>query len=208
MNKARYNRISSPNQNLERQLQRNHPNEIIFNDVVSGAVSFKDREKGQELMKAIEAGNINFVSVAAVDRLGRNVNDVLDTLKYFTEKDVTLRVDNLGIESMADGKPNQVFKLIISVLGNVAEMERANLRERQLEGIAIAKAKGIYKGRERGSGMSEKDFLNKYKHVVKEINNHPNLSIRKMAKITNVSVGTVQRIKKIGMHPNDIKKIP
>lgn len=197
MKKARYNRISSPNQNLERQLERNHPDEIIFNDVVSGAVSFKDREKGQELMKAIEVGTINFVSVTAVDRLGRSVNDVLDTLKYFTEKNVTLRVDNLGIESMADGKPNQVFKLIISVLGNVAEMERANLRERQLEGIAIAKTKGVYKGRERGSGMDEKEFLNKYKHVIKEIKSNPNLSVRKLAKITLVSVGTVQSVKKM-----------
>jgi len=196
MKKARYNRISSPNQKLERQLERSHPDELIFNDVVSGAVSFKEREKGQKLIKAIEDGSIGFVSVAAVDRLGRNVNDVLDTLKYFTDNNVTLRVDNLGIESMADGKPNQVFKLIISVLGNVAEMERSNLRERQLEGIALAKAKGLYKGRERGTFMKKAEFLNKYKHVVKEVQSHPELSVRKIAKITNVSVGTVQKVKK------------
>ena len=108
-----------------------------------------------------------------------------------------LRVDNLGIESMVNGKPNQVFKLIVSVLGNVAEMERENLRERQLEGTAIAKAKGVYKGRERGSGMDEKEYLDKYKLVVKEIKSNPNLSIRKLAKITQVSVGTVQSVKKI-----------
>lgn len=197
MKKARYNRISSPNQKLERQLERNHPDEIIYNDVVSGAVSFKEREKGQKLIKAVEDGSIGFVSVAAVDRLGRNVNDVLDTLKYFTDNNVTLRVDNLGIESMADGKPNQVFKLIISVLGNVAEMERANLRERQLEGIKLAKAKGVYKGRVRGSSMSTDEYLEKYKNVVKEIKSHPDLSIRKMAKITQVSIGTVQSVKKL-----------
>jgi len=197
MKKARYNRISSPNQKLERQLERSHPDEIIYNDVVSGAVSFKEREKGQKLINAVEDGSIGFVSVAAVDRLGRNVNDVLDTLKYFTDNNVTLRVDNLGIESMVDGKPNQVFKLIISVLGNVAEMERSNLRERQQEGIALAKAKGLYKGRERGTFMKKTEFLNKYKHVIKEVQSHPDLSIRKVAKITNVSVGTVQKIKKL-----------
>ena len=98
---------------------------------------------------------------------------------------------------MVDGKPNQVFKLIVSVLGNVAEMERANLRERQMEGIAVAKAKGIYRGRERGSSMSESEFLAKYKHVVKEIKNHQNLPVRKLAKITGVSVGTIQNVKKI-----------
>lgn len=195
MKKARYNRISSPNQKLERQLVRNHPDEIIFNDVISGAVAFKEREQGKALMDAIDNGDINFVSVAAVDRLGRNLYDVLTTLEYFNYKNVILRVDNLGLESMVDGKPNQVFKLIISVLGNVAEMERNNLRERQLEGIKIAKAKGVYKGRERGSSMSDEAFLNKHKSVVKEINKHPNLSIRKLAKITGVSVGTVQNVK-------------
>ena len=197
MKKARYNRISSPNQKLERQLERNHPDEIIFNDVVSGAVAFKEREKGMELIQAVEAGSVDFVSVAAVDRLGRNLYDVLTTLEYFTEKGVVLRVDNLGLESMVDGKPNQVFKLIVSVLGNVAEMERANLRERQLEGIAVAKAKGVYKGRQRGSSMNVQELLEKYKHVTKEIKNHPDLPVRKLAKITSVSVGTAQRVKKV-----------
>ncbi|WP_035715984.1 recombinase family protein [Christiangramia echinicola] len=193
--RARYNRISSPNQKLERQLQRNHPDEIIYNDVVSGAIAFEHRDKGKELIKAIEDGKVIFVSVAAVDRLGRNLSDLINTLEYFTSKGVVLRVDNLGIESMIGGKPNPVFKLILSVLGNVAEMERANLRERQLEGIAIAKAKGVYKGRVRGSSMSKKDFLLKYSHVVKEIRAHENLPVRKIAKITEVGVGTVQRVK-------------
>lgn len=193
--RARYNRISSPNQKLERQLQRNHPDEIIFNDVVSGAVAFNHREKGKELIKAIEDDKVDFVSVAAVDRLGRNLSDLINTLEYFTSKGVVLRVDNLGIESMVGGKPNPVFKLILSVLGNVAEMERANLRERQLEGIAVAKAKGVYKGRVKGSSMSRKDFLQKYSHVVKEIEAYDNLPVRKLAKLSGVGVGTVQRVK-------------
>ena len=195
MNKARYNRISSPNQKLERQLVRNHPDERIYNDIISGAIAFKDREQGNALIEAIERDEIDFVSVAAVDRLGRNLYDVLTTLEFFNDQGVVLRVDNLGIESMVNGKPNQVFKLIVSVLGNVAEMERENLRERQLEGIRIAKAKGIYKGRERGTSMSKEDFLEKHKLVVKEIYQHPDLSIRKLAKITGVSVGTVQNVK-------------
>ncbi len=197
MNKARYNRISSSNQKLERQLVRNHPDEVIYNDVVSGAVAFKDREQGQKLMQAVEAGLIDFISVAAVDRLGRNLYDVLTTLEYFTDNNVVLRVDNLGLESMVDGKPNQVFKLILSVLANVAEMERANLRERQLEGIAVAKAKGTYKGRVKGSSMDESKFLEKYSHVVKEIRKHQDLSIRKLSKLTDVSVGTVQKIRSL-----------
>lgn len=195
MKKARYNRISSPNQKLERQLIRNHPDEKIYNDVVSGSIAFKDRKQGEALMNAVIRNEVNFVSVAAVDRLGRNLYDVLTTLEFFNDQGVILRVDNLGIESMVNGKPNQVFKLIVSVLGNVAEMERENLRERQREGIAIAKTKGIYKGRVRGTSMSKQEFLDKHTKVVREINQHPDLSIRKLAKITGVSIGTVQNVK-------------
>jgi DNA invertase Pin-like site-specific DNA recombinase len=195
MKKARYNRISSPNQKLERQLVRNHPDELIFNDIISGSIAFEDRPKGKELIQCIEKGDIDFVSVAQVDRLGRNLYDVLTTLEFFNKNNVVLRVDNLGLESMVDGKPNPVFKLILSVLANVAEMERTNLRERQLEGIAVAKAKGVYKGRVRGSTMNKSEFLSKYSNVVKEIKNHPELSVRKLAKITGASIGTVQRVK-------------
>lgn len=197
MKKARYNRISSSNQKLERQLVRNHPDELIFNDVISGSVAFEDRPKGKELIDSIKRDEIDFVSVTAVDRLGRNLYDVLTTLEFFNKNNVVLRVDNLGLESMVNGKPNQVFKLILSVLANVAEMERTNLRERQLEGIAVAKAKGVYKGRVRGSSMNEDEFLDKYKNVVKEVKNHPELSIRKISKLTGASVGTVQRVKSL-----------
>jgi len=197
MRKARYNRISTKNQKLERQLKKNHPDEIIFNDVISGSIAFKERSKGLELINEIEKDNIDFVSVSSVDRLGRNLFDVLTTLEYFNSKNVILRVDNLGLESMVNGKSNQVFKLIISVLGNVAEMERENIRERQLEGIAIAKANGKYKGRVKGSSMNDEEFLNKYKKVLKEIKSHPNLPIRKIAKLGGVSVGTAQKLKKL-----------
>lgn len=196
MQKARYNRISTASQKIERQLKRNHKDEVIYNDVISGATAFNERPKGKELIEDIKAGRINFVSVAAVDRLGRSLYDVLTTLEFFTENNVVLRVDNLGIESMVNSKPNPVFKLIVTVLGNVAEMERNSLRERQLEGIAIAKAKGVYKGRVRGSSMNQSEFLDKYKHVVKEFNASPSLSIRKVAKLTGVSIGTAQNVKK------------
>lgn len=195
MIKARYNRVSTANQKLERQLQKIHPKEKIFNDIISGSIPFSDRPQGKKIVEAIENKKINFISVSSIDRLGRNLGDILKTLEYFNDNKVVLRVDNLGIESFVGGKPNQVFKLIISVLGNVAEMERENIRERQLEGIAIAKSKGKYKGRARGTSMSTKEFLLKHKDVVKTIDNHPKLSIRKIAKLCDKSVGTVQQVK-------------
>lgn len=93
------------------------------------------------MFKAVEVGSINFVSVAALDRMGRNLQDLINTIEFFNSHKVILRIDNLGIDSMVDGKPNPISKLIATVLGNVAEMERTNLRERQLRVLPLPKQK-------------------------------------------------------------------
>jgi DNA invertase Pin-like site-specific DNA recombinase len=193
--KARYNRISTANQNLERQLAKQNPDEVLFNDVVSGSVAFAERLRGKELISEIEAGKINYVVVSSIDRLGRNLFDIVKTLEYFNQNCVTLRVDNLGLESMVLGKVNPTFNLIISVMANVAQMERESLLERQREGIAIAKAKGVYNGRVKGSTQSDVEVLGKYKNVVKYLNNGQ--SLRNTAKLCDVALGTVQKVKAI-----------
>jgi DNA invertase Pin-like site-specific DNA recombinase len=66
--------------------------------------------------------------------------------------------------------------------------------ERQKEGIALAKAKGVYKGRERGSKEVKDEFLSKYPNVIKELKSSDN-SLRKVAKLCDVSLGTVQKVK-------------
>ncbi|PQJ31913.1 transposase [Nonlabens arenilitoris] len=191
--KARYNRISTANQNLERQLAKQAKGETIYNDVISGSVLFNKRPKGQELTEDIKSGKITYVSVSSIDRLGRNLIDILQTVQFFTDNGVNLMVDNLGITSLIDGKPNSTFNLIISVMGNVAQMERETLLERQREGIAIAKAKGTYKGRVRGSVEAKEDFLSKYPDVIKSLKKGN--SLRDTAKISECSLGTVQKVK-------------
>ncbi|WP_146106072.1 recombinase family protein [Apibacter adventoris] len=153
-----------------------------------------EREKGKELLQDIETGSINYISVHSIDRLGRNLFDILSTLEVFNEKNITLKVDNLGIESLVNGKPNSAFKLIISVMANIAEMKQTML-ERQREGIKIAIAKGIYKGRVKGSKETDQHVLDKYKNVVKYLKQGQ--SLRNTAKLCNVSLGTVQKVKGI-----------
>jgi DNA invertase Pin-like site-specific DNA recombinase len=193
--KARYIRISTGGQNIERQLIRKHPNEELFIDVVSGVVPFADRIKGKDLLNRIKVKSINYITIHSIDRLGRNLFDILSTLETLNNHNVVLKVDNLGIESIIAGKPNFAFKLIISVMGNIAEMERNTLLERQREGIAIARAKGIYKGRVKGSKESELQFLTKHKSVIKFLNQ--NHSLRNISKLCDVSLGTAQKVKKI-----------
>ena len=186
---------ADPYQNTERQLQKNHPNEELYIDIVSGAIPFKEREQGKRMIEEIEKGLINYISVHSIDRLGRNLFDILATLELLNERKIILKVDNLGIESLVNNKPNSAFKLIISVMANIAEMERETLLERQREGIKIAIAKGVYKGRVKGSKETDEQVLSKYKEVVKYL--RKGQSLRNTAKLCNVSLGTVQKVKKI-----------
>ncbi|MNU12580.1 putative transposon Tn552 DNA-invertase bin3 [compost metagenome] len=199
--KARYIRVSTGNQNTERQLQKSHPHEKLYIDIISGAIPFSQRPEGKKMLKDIEAGLIDYISVNSIDRLGRNLFDILATLEFLNEKKIVLKTDNLGIESLINGKPNSAFKLIISVMANIAEMERETLLERQREGINIAIAKGVYKGRLKGSVESDEQVLDKYKEVVKYLKKGQ--SLRDTAKLCNVSLGTVQKVKQILNKTND-----
>ncbi|KAF2520055.1 recombinase family protein [Flavobacterium salilacus subsp. salilacus] len=195
MKKARYIRVSSATQNNIRQLEKAHPDERVFIDVVSGAVPFNEREQGKALIDAVEAKEIDYISTSQLDRLGRDSFNIIETCEYFNKMGVILKIDNLGIESLVGGKPSPTFKMITAVLANVAEMQRDSIRESQEQGIKIAKAQGKFKGRAKGTTLSDNEFLSKHKAVVKELRG--GTSIRKTAKLCDVSVSTVQRVKKI-----------
>ena len=193
MQRARYIRTSTLNQNEARQLAKQHEGEVLFIDKVSGTVPFNKREQASKLLEEINHGHIKFLSVSSIDRLGRGTLNIIETLELLTERGVTLRVDNLGLESLINGKENPTFKLIVSVMANIAEMERTTLRERQLEGIEQAKKRGVYKGRVKGSTDSKEVILERYKEVVRHL--RMNKPLRDIASRCNVSLGTVQKVK-------------
>lgn len=193
--KARYIRTSTLNQNEARQLAKQHADEVLFIDKVSGTIPFIDREHAKRLIDEIEVGQIDYLSVSSIDRLGRNTIDVLQTIDKLTKAGVVIKVDNLGLESLVNGKENPTFKLISSVLANISEMERTTLRERQLEGIEIAKKNGTYKGRVKGTTESKDEFLTKYKEVSRLL--RMNKSLRDIASRSGASLATVQKVKKM-----------
>lgn len=195
MRAARYIRISTKNQKYERQLQNKYPNEIIYLDIVSGITEFKKRPRGAQLYREIIDNKIDKLFVHSIDRLGRNTLDILSTLDFLNKHKVNLRVENLGIESLVQNKPNMVFKLIISVLANVYEMERETLLERQQEGIKLAKLNGKYKGRLKGSSEDIETFLLRHKKTIKLIKRK--YSLRNVAKLCGISLSTVQKVKRL-----------
>jgi DNA invertase Pin-like site-specific DNA recombinase len=193
--KARYIRTSTLHQNEARQIAKQHPDEKIFIDKISGAIPFSDRPQAKQLMTEINTGAVTYLSVSSIDRLGRSTIDVLQTIEVLTKAGVTLKVDNLGLESLVNGKENPTFKLIVSVLANISEMERSTLRERQLEGIAEAKKRNAYNGRVKGTTESKEVVLDKYKEVVRFL--RLKKSLRDTASRCDVSLGTVQKVKRI-----------
>lgn len=80
-------------------------------------------------------------------------------------------------------------------MASIAELERNSILERQKEGIAIAKANGVYKGRLKGSKESDDVFLSRYKKVVKSLKKGH--SLRDVVNICGVSLGTVQKVKNL-----------
>lgn len=195
MTKVKYIRVSTLEQNTERQQKNENDFNKIYVDKTSGSISFFDRQQSKKLINDISLGKIAEVHVVSIDRIGRNILDILTVCEYFTNNDVNLYVENIGMYSMIEDKPNPIFKMIVSVLGNVAEMERNNMLERQKAGIEIAKAKGVYKGRLYGSRMTDEEFLKKYKKV--EIELRKGESLRRSAKLGEVSLGVAQKVKRL-----------
>lgn len=200
MKKSRYIRQSTKNQTNLRQLAKAHPDEILYIDIISGSVPFAERPEGKKLIQSIEAGETNFVSFHAIDRCGRLTINVLQTLQYFFDKGVVVKIDNLALESMINGRANPVFNLITTILSELSSLEKSSLLERQAEGIAQSKLRGVYKGRVKGTTDSPEEILAKHKKAIKALKSNPTLSLRQIAKLASdidykVSANTVKKVK-------------
>lgn len=198
--KVTYIRVSSILQNIDRQLAKTGKDDIIIEDRVSGTVPFFERPGGKKIMELIHSNSISELKVHQIDRLGRNLLDILNTIKYFTEHHIPIHFITQGLKTLDDkGHENPISKMIISILGIVSEMERNNIRERQLEGIAIAKAKGKFLGRKTGTTEDVQKFLNKpiNKKALEYL--RKNYTQKEISKILGISINTVGKVKKLGL---------
>ena len=137
-----YIRVSTFEQNTERQLEGSTVDRT-FIDKASG----KNTERPQltELMNFARAGDT--VMVHSMDRLARNLDDLRRVVNTLTKKEI--KVEFVKERLVFTGEDSPMAQLMLSVMGAFAEFERALLRERQREGIAIAKQKGVYTGRKK-----------------------------------------------------------
>ena len=161
---------------------------------VSGAKANIDREGVQQLFALAKRRTIQKVIVTEISRIGRNVAESVQIIETLTAAGVSLYIQNIGMETLlADGRTNFMFKPILLTLVGFAEMERELLRERIKSGLDTARRKGKKLGRPAGATETADDILAKYPSVVRNIRS--GLSVRKIAKICDVSAGTVQKVK-------------
>lgn len=204
MTAAIYARVSSLNdrQSTDRQVidLRNYADrngiEVVkvFEEHISGA---KRNEERAVLCKCLDfciENKIDTLLISELSRLGRNVDEVLANVKLCKDNSLNIyfQKENLSIFE-ADGKKNPFLNIFISVLGTCAEMERENIKFRLNSGREKYIAEGGKLGRKQGSTKSAEKKQEEYKQVLKEL--RKGTSIRRTAKLCDVSISTVQRLK-------------
>jgi len=148
-----YARVSSKEQNLDRQIAAFVALGACERDVITDKESGKDLNRsGYSALKTAMLRRGDTLVVKSLDRLSRNKNDIKNELQYFKDNGIRLKVLDLPTTLMEypEGQEwlfDMVNNILIEVLGSIAEQERTTIRERQREGIEAAKAKGTHFGR-------------------------------------------------------------
>lgn len=135
-----YIRVSSVDQNIERQLEGIELDKT-FIDKTSGRST--ERPALQEMLSYVRDGDI--IIVHSMDRLARNLDDLRSIVKDLTNRQIKVKFIKESLEFSGDD--SAISNLLLSVMGAFAEFERKLIAERQKEGIALAKKRGVYKGR-------------------------------------------------------------
>lgn len=190
-----YARVSSTDQNLDRQIETLKKNncEKIFSDKMSGKDFFRDDYI--KLKAEIKKGDLLFIK--SIDRLGRNYDMIIDEWRDI--------IHNIGADIVVIDMPlldtrdkdkgltgKFISDIVLQILSYVAETERNNIKQRQAEGIRIAKEKGVHMGR------PKYQLPENFEQVAKDWFNKK-ISILEALKLTNMPKSTFMKyVKKMG----------
>jgi len=121
----------------------------------------------------------------------------MQTIQNFTHRGINVVSTKEGLQTIVDGKENPIAKMMIGILGTLAEFELSRIKERQTEGIAQAKAKGVYSGRSIGSSEDIVQFTNKAstQGILKYL--RLGESINRTALLSKTSTGKVKKVKRL-----------
>jgi len=194
-------RVSKKEQDYQRQLEdlravaQIQSVDVVaeISEKISGARMNQERDGIQELLQLCRHGAIQKVLVCEVSRLGRSTVEVLQVVDELTRLGISIYVQNFGIETLKNGKRNPVAQFMFTLLAEFARLERETLRERILSGMEEARRQGKKIGRPDGTVEEKATFLKKYGSVARNL--RAGLSVRKTAKLCEVSINTVRKVK-------------
>ena len=166
----------------------------IYEEHISGAKKNEERQVLTECLDYCTENNIDYLLLSELSRLGRSTLQVLKSLERLHEAKVSVYIQNLGIYSLQpNGEVNPIASILITVLAEMGNIERANIQYRLNSGRAQYVRNGGKLGRKTGTIKSEDKKREEYKEVISLLKR--GYSIRNTAKITGYSFSTVQRIK-------------
>lgn len=148
-----YARVSSKDQNLDRQITAFKSLGADDRDIITDKESGKDFDRaGYQALKNGMLRQGDTLVVKSLDRLSRNKRDIKKELEWFKENDIRVKIIDLpttmiDLPKEQDWVADMVNNILIEVLGTIAEQERATIKQRQAEGIQAAKNKGVKLGR-------------------------------------------------------------
>jgi DNA invertase Pin-like site-specific DNA recombinase len=202
MNYYFYSRTSTTLQNSARQIETFKSHEgfdssRLFIERIQGNIPFMERPEALKLFDELTSTSKQCtVVVDSIDRLGRNLIDILNTIDLFTSNKINLKSIKEGFTTLLEnGEVNPMAQLVISCMGAIAELSRNQIKTRALEGIKVAKALGKYTGRKHGSIQSVDKTLQRHADVVIKLKK--GLTIRDVSSITGKSTATITNVRKI-----------
>ena len=199
-----YSRVSSESQDNQRQIinlktvaqEKGWNVRRVFQEKIPGTIKSGSRTEFKSLIDYIDKTPVQVVMVSEISRIGRKVVDVLNFVEMLYEKGIALYIQQFNMLTMENGKENPVAKMLLQMLSIGAEMENSQRKIRQLEGIHLAKIKGVYNGRVNGAKSNPSLLMNKYQNIL-DLLDKSELSVRRIAGITGHSVNTVRKIRQL-----------
>ncbi len=202
-----YSRVSSvgDRQSTERQVidLQNYASNAglnvlqVYQEHISGAKKNTDRPVLCECLEYCVANHIDIILCNELSRIGRSVYEVLENVKFCRDHQINIHFQKESLSIFNDdGTENPYSAIMIAVLGTAAQLERENIKFRLNSGRAAYIAKHGHEGlgRPKGTGKSRETLAKEYACVIKELKR--GTSIRRTAKLCDVSTYTVQRVKK------------
>ena len=199
-----YARVSSANdrQDTTRQIEdlkrfANSQNiEVIsiFEEHISGAKKNEERQVLTDCLQFCIKKNVDYLLLSELSRLGRSTLQVLKSLDMLHESKVSVYIQNLGLYTLQpNGEVNPIASIMVTVLAEMANIERSNITYRLNSGRANYIAKGGKLGRKQGSVKTDNKKKEEYKDTSALLKK--GYSIRNIAKLQGIGISTVQRIK-------------